>query len=446
MKNRKRSPRTIKRNFSFHNFLYNDKYILIFSICMAFVIWIIVSSTSSDPDVKTITDISISIPNLSDGLEVMKTEDTKAEIRIKGNKLVIGSVQSSDILVSADVSEVNKPGEYKLKLSAKKQGILSDYEFDSTVTPSTITAYVDRRAEKILKIEEDVQVQTGSEYLKQQNQLSVDTIKLSGAETYINRIATVKAEYTSNETLTETKTFDVPLRFYDEDGAEVSNDYVTAEFDSVQVTVPVLKVKQVPIKVEFTNIPDSWEMPDNWVSIESPESGYIQLAASDEVIDSITEIKTEPVDLSQISAERKTMSVSIEVPTSCTNVDRIEKVTLKFNTDKFTSKSFTVSNVELRSNVSGVTGKLSGNSFNVTIVGPENEVNAMKASDITLYATLTESESTAAFITKPLQISIDGYKSCWWNYSDGENHATFTLTNKLNTSSSPSVSSSASNH
>ena len=223
---------------------------------MAFVIWIIVSSTSSDPDVKTITDISISIPNLSDGLEVMKTEDTKAEIRIKGNKLVIGSVQSSDILVSADVSEVNKPGEYKLKLSAKKQGILSDYEFDSTVTPSTITAYVDRRAEKILKIEEDVQVQTGSEYLKQQNQLSVDTVKLSGAETYINRIATVKAEYTSNETLTETKTFDVPLRFYDEDGAEVSNDYVTAEFDSVQVTVPVLKVKQVPIKVEFTNIPD----------------------------------------------------------------------------------------------------------------------------------------------------------------------------------------------
>lgn len=113
--------------------------------------------------------------------------------------------------------------------------------------------------QKNSKIEEDVQVQTGSEYLKQQNQLSVDTIKLSGAETYINRIATVKAEYTSNETLTETKTFDVPLRFYDEDGAEVSNDYVTAEFNSVQVTVPVLKVKQVPIKVEFTNIPDSWK-------------------------------------------------------------------------------------------------------------------------------------------------------------------------------------------
>lgn len=438
MKNRKRSLRTIKRNFSFHNFLYNDKYILIFSICMAFVIWIIVSSTSSDPDVKTITDISISIPNLSDGLEVMKAEDIKAEIRIKGNKLVIGSVQSSDILVSADVSEVNKPGEYKLKLSAKKQGILSDYEFDSTVTPSTITAYVDRKAEKTLKIEEKVQVQAGSEYLKQQNQLSVDSVKLSGAETDIKRIATVKAEYTSNETLTETKTFDVPLRFYDEDGAEVSSDYVTAEFNSVQVTAPVLKVKRVPIKIEFTNIPDSWEMPDNWVSVTSPESGYIQLAASDEVIDSITEIKTEPVDLSQISATRKTMSVSIEIPTSCTNVDRIEKVTLKFNTDKFTSKNFTVSNVELRSNVSGVTGKLSGDSFNVTIVGPESEVNAMKASDITLYATLTESESTAAFITKPLQISIEGYKSCWWNYSDGENHATFTLTNKSNTSSSAS--------
>lgn len=436
MKNRKKTLRTIKKNLSFHNFLYNDKYILIFSICAAFIIWIIVSSTSSDPDVKTITDISISIPNLSDNLEVMQAEDVKAEIRIKGNKLIIGSVQSSDILVSADVSDISKPGEYKLKLSAKKQGILSDYEFDSTVTPSTITVYVDRRAEKTLNIEENVQVQAGSEYLKQQNQLSIDTVKLSGAETDINRITTVKAEYSSNETLTETKTFEVPLRYYDENGEEVSSQYITAEFNSVQVTVPVLKVKQVPIKVEFTNIPDSWEMPDNWVTIASPENKYIQLAASDEVLDKITEIKTEPIDLSQISSVRKTMTVSIEIPTSCTNVDRIEQVTLKFNTDEFTSKTFTVSNVELRSNVPGVTGKLSGDSFSVTIVGPESEVNAMKASDILLYATLTESESTAAFITKPLQISIDGYKSCWWNYSEGENHATFTLTNKQSTSSS----------
>lgn len=436
MKNRKKTLRTIKKNLSFHNFLYNDKYILIFSICAAFIIWIIVSSTSSDPDVKTITDISISIPNLSDNLEVMQAEDVKAEIRIKGNKLIIGSVQSSDILVSADVSDISKPGEYKLKLSAKKQGILSDYEFDSTVTPSTITVYVDRRAEKTLNIEENVQVQAGSEYLKQQNQLSIDTVKLSGAETDINRITTVKAEYSSNETLTETKTFEVPLRYYDENGEEVSSQYITAEFNSVQVTVPVLKVKQVPIKVEFTNIPDSWEMPDNWVTIASPENQYIQLAASDEVLDKITEIKTEPIDLSQISSVRKTMTVSIEIPTSCTNVDRIEQVTLKFNTDEFTSKTFTVSNVELRSNVPGVTGKLSGDSFSVTIVGPESEVNAMKASDILLYATLTESESTAAFITKPLQISIDGYKSCWWNYSEGENHATFTLTNKQSTSSS----------
>lgn len=436
MKNRKRTLKTIKKNLSFHNFLYNDKYILIFSICAAFIMWIIVSSTSSDPDVKTITDISISIPNLSDNLEVMQAEDVKAEIRIKGNKLVIGSVQSSDILVSADVSDVNKPGEYKLKLSAKKQGILSDYEFDSTVTPSTITVYVDRRVEKTFNIKEDVQIQAGSEYLKQQNQLAVDSVKLSGAESDINRIAEVKAEYSSNETLTETKAFDVPLRYYDESGNEVSSEHITAEFNSVQVTVPVLKVKKVPIKVEFTNIPDSWEMPDNFVTVANPESGYVQLAASDEIIDGITEVKTEAIDLSQISSQLKTMTLSIEIPSSCTNVDRIEQVTLKFNTDEFISKTFTVSNVELRSDVKGVTGKLSGDSFNVMIVGPESEINAMKASDILLYATLTESESTAAFITKPLQISIDGYKSCWWNYSEGENHATFTLTNKSSTNSS----------
>lgn len=437
MKKSQRKIKTIKEKFSFHKFLYNDKYIMIFSILAAFVLWIIVSSTSSDPDVKTITDISISIPNLPDGLEVMYEEDVKAEIRIKGNKLIIGSVQSSDILVTADVSEITKPGDYNLNLSAKKQGIISDYEFDSTVTPSKVKVHVDRNIEKVFKIEEDVQVQAGSEYLKQQNQLSVDSVRISGAETDISRISTVKAVYESSETLTKTKTFNVPLRFYDEDGKEIVSQYINPEFDNVQVTVPVLKVKKVPIKIEFTNIPDSWEMPNDWVSLANPESGYVQLAASDEILDGITEIKTAPVDLSQISALRTTMSnVALEIPTSCTNVDRIEKVTLKFNTEGFSSKVFTVSNVELRSDVAGVTGKLTGDSFDVTIVGPESELNAMKASDILLYATLTESESTAAFITKPLQISIDGYKSCWWNYNSGENHATFTLTNKANTTSS----------
>lgn len=431
----KKPKRKIRNNISFNKLLYNDKFVMCFSIFAAFVLWIIVSSTSSDPDVKTVTDISVSIPKLSDNLQVISQEDVKAEIRVKGNKLIIGSIQSSDILISADVSEVTKPGEYKLKLSAKKQGIMNDYEFDSTVTPSTITVYVDRSIEKEFHIEENVKANADGTHLLRSKELAHDTVKLSGAESVINKIKTVKAEYTATETLTKTTSFNAPLHYYDENGAEIVSDYITTEFTTVEVTVPVLKVKKIPIKVEFTNIPDSWEMPDDWIKVSSPEDGTVLLAAADEVIDKITEIKTEPIDLSQISSARTTISdVILEVPTSCTNVNRIEKVTLSLNMEDFTSKNFTVKNVELRSEVTGVTGKLSGEDFNVTIVGPSDELKSLKATDIVLYAKLTESEATAAFITKPLQINIEGYKSCWWNYTEGQNNATFILSKQTTTS------------
>ncbi len=439
----KKPKRKIKNSISLNKLLYNDRFIMCFSIFSAFVLWIIVSSTSSDPDVKTITDISISIPNISNELQVIsQDEDVKAEIRVKGNKIVIGSIQSSDILVTADVSEVTAPGEYKLKLSAKKQGIMSDYEFDSTVSPSTITVYVDRNIDKEFTIEENVDAKADGTHLLNPKELANDTVRISGAESVINRIKTVKAEYTVPETLTKTAVFSVPLHFYDENGTEIVSDYITPQFSAVEVTVPVHKVKDVPIKVEFTNIPDTWEMPSNWIRVSDPESGTIPIAASDEVIDQITEIRTEPIDLSQISLNKTTINdVAIEVPTSCTNVSRVEKVTLSLDMKNFASKSIAVKKVQLRSDIEGVTGKLSGEDFNVTIIGPSDEIKSLRASDVILYANLTESEATAAFITKPLQISIENYKSCWWSYLDGQNNATFTISKQTSTSSQVNTSS-----
>ncbi len=433
----KKPKRKIRNSFSLNKLLYNDKFIMCFSIFAAFVLWIIVSSTSSDPDVKTITDISISIPNISNELQVISQDkDIKAEIRVKGNKIIIGSIQSSDILVTADVSEVTEPGKYKLKLSAKKQGVMSDYEFDSTVSPSTIDVYVDRNIEKEFTIEESVEAKADGTHLLNPKELANNTVRISGAESVINRIKTVKAEYVAAETLTKTAVFNAPLHLYDENGLEVVSDYITPQFTTVEVTVPVLKVKNVPIRVEFTNIPDTWEMPSDWIKISSPQSGTVPLAATDEVLDGVTEIRTEPIDLSQISLDKTTLNdIAIEVPASCTNVARVEKVTLSLNMKNFTSKKFAVKNVQLRSDVDGVTGKLSGQDFNVTIIGPSDEIKGLKASDVVLYTNLSESESTAAFITKPLQISIEGYKSCWWSYSDGENNATFTISKKKNTSS-----------
>ena len=51
----------LKNKLSFKLF-YNDKFVMFFSIFVAFISWIYVASTTQESSIFTVTDISISSP------------------------------------------------------------------------------------------------------------------------------------------------------------------------------------------------------------------------------------------------------------------------------------------------------------------------------------------------------------------------------------------------
>lgn len=413
MQNQKKTKTKIRNKLSLNSLLYNEKFVMCFSVLVSFILWIVISSTSADPDVKTVTDITISVPELSNELQVFSMDKDKAEIRVKGNKLVLGTLQSSDILVTpSDISAVSEPGQYKLNLTAKKQGMTSDYEFDSTVTPSTVTVFVDRRAEKYFDIEENVTVsQSNSEYYYQTPVLSAQKIKISGAESVVNRVASVRASYNVNSALTKTSVFTVPISFYDTNGEQIISDMISAEFENVNVTVPVLKTKRVPIKAQFTNVPDLLEIDDDWLTLSQ---STIQIAAADDVIDSISQIQTAPIDFTKISSSTaKLPGVELEIPTSCRNLDNIDKVDVSFNMVGYTQKVVQVRSIEVKGENSGTSATVVDKSLNVTIVGPSDQISALKSSDISASVNLDGREDFVGYVELPINVSIAKYNKCW---------------------------------
>ena len=134
--------------FRLGKLFYNDKFVMCFSILMAFIFWLYVSSTTQEASVFTVTDIPITLPELTHELKYFNADGLKAEVRISGNALVVATVTSDDIYITAnDTSSVTTPGTYTLDLVPKKSGMKVDYTFDSTPTPSSINVYVDRQAE-----------------------------------------------------------------------------------------------------------------------------------------------------------------------------------------------------------------------------------------------------------------------------------------------------------
>ena len=134
--------------FRLGKLFYNDKFVMCFSILLAFIFWLYVASTTQEASVFTVTDIPVTLPELSHELKYFNADGIKAEVRISGNALVVATVTSDDIYITAsDTSFITQPGNYTLDLVPKKSGMKMDYSFDSTPTPSSLNVYVDRIAE-----------------------------------------------------------------------------------------------------------------------------------------------------------------------------------------------------------------------------------------------------------------------------------------------------------
>ena len=129
---------------------YNNKFVAAFSVVLSLIIWIIVYSSGTESVPVTISDIPVDIQlsnsAIQDGLKIFSSHDLKARVEIAGNRLVIGQVTKDNIQISASLAAgtIMSPGNYTLELSAKKVGLLKDYEIVSDVKPSVVTDKVDR--------------------------------------------------------------------------------------------------------------------------------------------------------------------------------------------------------------------------------------------------------------------------------------------------------------
>ncbi len=404
----------IKGRFSIGKLFYNDKFVMIFSILLAFALWIAVATNSQETVIYTVSDIPINLPELSNDLEFFTDESITAEVKISGNALIVATVTNDDIYVTAsDVSEITEPGTYSISLVPKKSGVKTDYVFESSVSPSKIDVYVDRYAEREFTITDAITVESVDDsYYVSSTVLSSQTVKISGAESVINSIAQVSAEYVVTETLSSSTTLSVPLVFYDSDGNVISSEYISADITTVDATIPVLKTKTVSIEPNIVNMPSSLEFDESRI-ILSTET--IEIAGSDDVIDSIDSISTAEIDFSSINISDNTVTVALVIPSGCRNLNQIEEIEVTFDMTDMTSTSIMVTSFIVINESSDREVTVSTSSVKVTLIGTEEQIDSIASENLTGVINMESLSSSFTGSTEmPITISINSkFSSCW---------------------------------
>lgn len=405
------------KEFSLRKILDNKKVVMALSIVVAFVFWLLIVTGETPIIDKTITGIPLTFDTEGTvagelGLdEISGITDKTVSVKLSGPSYILNQLKDNDIIITASLSEVTKPGEYQLSLSANKKSFGSEYSVIS-ITPSTVTAkfdYIDTKqftiVPKITGVSAVAGLEKGEPVVAE---IGTDTVTIKGARTEIQKISSVVALAATNEVLSETKSYDGTIILYDENGNELNRDNYTISASNVKISQPILKSKTVPIKATFNNVPSAYaETPlSHTLSINE-----VSIAGPAETIDAISVIELQPIDFYEISKNKNSFDVQLILPNGVKTVDKIESVNVKIKTNNLAEKSFTVSNIFATGNPNNFNVALKNSIKNVKLCGLSNEIYSLKALDLYAEVNLTDRNQGDYIVT--VVIKSNKYGHIW---------------------------------
>ena len=396
--------------FKFENLFYNNRFVIVFSFFVSFITWIIVSSNGSESNPITISDIPVTVQlsdtAIQDGLRIFSGHDIKAKVAITGNRLIVGQVTKDDIQIVAQQASttIRSPGKYMLELTAKKASVLTDYEFVSSVDPAFTTVMVDRYREAEFDVETDINFTANPEYFVGALTLSSPKVVLSGPESEISKIKKVVARGEISNELQSTAYIKTPLTLYDAYGQSISSETIALSTDEVQVTIPVLKRKKVPVLVDFINKPEGIEASGDIVKI-SPDS--IEIAGPKETIDSLESVNLSPIDFSCVDLKNNEFDLPIDLPSGCKSLDNTYTAQVSLNLSGFREKTLWITQFSFLNVPSGRNASVYAGGINVKFVGSLSKISAIRASDVLIEIDLMQKEDASGYMEVPAKVKLD---------------------------------------
>ena len=360
------------------NKLKNNSKIKIISLLSAMVLWMYVMAIVDPEETKLFENIPVTITNKNElnerDLVIYPEQELTTNIYVTGKLSNLKKVTKDDINV---YGQINNPlegnNEIYLKVSTSQR---VNYDFKNPVMIVTL--------EKIISEDKSIKVDiTGSGKNNVDNimlQDNIDKVSVSGPRSLVNKVKRVVGTVKVNGELNDFSQ-SIKLEPVDANGKVVEG--IELEKDSVNVNITLLTQKTVPITLKLSDNGESgvnYTMSQNTVTIKGKK----------DIVDSINDIETQPVKLSEISPGTS-KDIYLQVPSGITIETKY--ITINKNSEENTLEeyTYTAKDIEIRNNTENIDkSKIKiPNSINVSIEYLQSE-GSINKDDIKLYIDLNE--------------------------------------------------------
>lgn len=381
------------KKLSLKELFNNDRFLWLFSLLFAIVVWFVVIN-AVDPSTRTvIKGVPVTL-NITDsalgklGLDNVNNKMQTVDVTITGERYIVASVRPEDIQVTAVLTGITNPGMYDLRLiGTDRNG--KGFEV-ADISPAVIQVQFDRMVTKKLPVQVDISgVSFPEGYTLERETVTPAEVSVTGPEAEMSKVYRCVAKAEINRTLTQTEVIKSKVELQDKDGNVLQSSLITMDTTTVDITIPVLRIKNIPLKVEFLNVPDGFPLEELRYTL-SEET--VAVAGPTDSIGNLGEITLGYIDMRDLDTQGS-YTFDIVLPSGYVNVDGVSAVEVTFDGENITSKTFTVTDIRVVNRPANYDVAVSTRSIaNVRVFGPKTVLESMTGSDLIAQIDLTDRE------------------------------------------------------
>ena len=409
----------MKKKQRISDLFYDNRFLMVFSVVAAIIFWLVVVvefGVEVEKEIKGI-DVVIDYDRIEEdlGLKPFGQKNFTVDVTVSGKKYIVDADEIADeIEVKANTSYVSTAGNAALKLS-----VTSDSSIYEIVDCSTdeIIVYFDYPGSKELVIEPEITFDgepvADGYYMGEYIFPDSNTVKVTGPETEVNRIDRVIARASVGGKLHENKTVDAELVAVNASGETVPNISFNKKSDVINLTLPVYKLAQLPLRCGFENRPSDYVDDRMLPLVYTVSPSAAEMGLPEKKLESIDAFEIMTIDFSQLKEGVNVFKVKASDISNAVVVDGTDEFTVTVTVNGMSSKSLKVNQeVTFINAPEDIKYELVKLDFSeITVIGPENSIESIDSENVSLTADLSDvSAEMKGNVTVPVNVTEN---DCW---------------------------------
>ena len=403
-----------KMTEKFKNTNFNGQKLawMILAIFLSIIFWVYV--TNQDDQVQDFTYSGVKVVldgetamRDSRGLIITDIDTNSMRVTVTGSPRVLAKLSAADITAVIDLSTITKTGNYAYAPKITYSSEFSSSELTARVSgQSTVNFYVDKLSTCTIDVKGINNGSTAEGFSAEPLEFSPATVKISGPETALAKVDHAWIEV-QRENVDSTLSYESSFVLRDKENKIIEDDSITLVTDTVNVTLPVIAIKEVDLVV--ATIASAGASDENVVKTFDPVS-KITLSGNAEVLEGVNSILLDTIDLSKVDGSYSE-TYTIVIPNDTEIIGNTREVTVTVEIVGLDTKRVNIpfDNLSFINLTEGYTAEIMDSALNnVTLRGLTENLEAVSAENVRAVADLGEYGTATGIFTVPVKIYVDG--------------------------------------